>query len=106
MLEGSVFLGLHPRHMELPRLGVQLELQLPAYATAAALPDLTGSATYTAAHQQYQILNPLSGARDQTQIPTDNRFVTTEPQWELPVCVFVFLIIDLQCSVNFCCKAK
>ena len=28
------FLGLHPRHMEVPRLGVQLELQLPAYATA------------------------------------------------------------------------
>lgn len=30
------FLGLHPRHVEVPRLGVQLELQLPAYATAAS----------------------------------------------------------------------
>ena len=28
------FLGLHPQHMEVPRLGVQLELQLLAYATA------------------------------------------------------------------------
>ena len=28
-----VFLGLQPRHMEVPRLGVELELQLPAYAT-------------------------------------------------------------------------
>ena len=37
------FLGLHPRHMEVPRLGVQLELQLPAFttATATATPDLS-----------------------------------------------------------------
>ena len=34
---GGVFLGPHPRHMvEVPRLGVQLELQLPAYTTATA----------------------------------------------------------------------
>ena len=30
------FLGLHLRHMEFPRLGVQSELQLPAYTTATA----------------------------------------------------------------------
>ena len=35
------FLGLHPWHMELPRLGVQLELQLPACTTAIAMPDLS-----------------------------------------------------------------
>ena len=34
-----VFLGLHPRHMEVSRLGVQSELQLPAYPTATAMPD-------------------------------------------------------------------
>ena len=28
------FLGLHPRHMDIPRLGVESELQLPAYARA------------------------------------------------------------------------
>ena len=28
------FLGLHLRHMEVPRLGVELELHLPAYTTA------------------------------------------------------------------------
>ena len=27
------FLGLHPKHVEVPRLGVDLELQLPAYTT-------------------------------------------------------------------------
>ena len=30
------FLGLQVCHMEVPRLGIELELQLPAYATAAA----------------------------------------------------------------------
>ena len=34
--------GLDPiRHMEVPRLGVESELQLPAYATATAMPDLS-----------------------------------------------------------------
>ena len=32
------FLGPHPLHMEVPRLGVELELQLPAYVTATATP--------------------------------------------------------------------
>jgi len=33
------FLGLHLWHMEVPRLGVKLELQLPAYTTATATLD-------------------------------------------------------------------
>ena len=43
------FLGLHPWHMEAPRLGVELELQLPAYDTAV-------SATYTEAHSNARSL--------------------------------------------------
>ena len=35
--------------MEVPRLGVKLELQLLAYPTATATPDLAMSATYTTA---------------------------------------------------------
>ena len=35
------FLGLHPRHMEVPRLGVDLQLQLPAYPAATAMQDLS-----------------------------------------------------------------
>ena len=31
------FLGLHPWYMEVPRLGIKQELQLPAYATATAM---------------------------------------------------------------------
>ena len=42
------FLGLHLRHMEVPRLGIESELQLPATATATQ--DLSPSATYTTAH--------------------------------------------------------
>ena len=33
------FLGPHWRHVEVPRLGVKAELQLPAYTTAMATPD-------------------------------------------------------------------
>ena len=32
-------LGLHPQHMEVPRLGIKSELQLPAYTTAIATWD-------------------------------------------------------------------
>ena len=35
------FLGPHSRHMEVPRLGVESELQLLAYTTATATRDLT-----------------------------------------------------------------
>ena len=43
-----VFLGPHPRHMEVPRLGVETELQLLAYTTATVTWD--PSCTYTIAH--------------------------------------------------------
>ena len=35
------FSGPHLQHMEVPRLGVNLELQLLAYATATAIQDLS-----------------------------------------------------------------
>ena len=34
------FLWLHLRHLEVPRLWVESELLLPAFATAIAMPDL------------------------------------------------------------------
>ena len=42
-----VFLGLHPLHMEVPRQGVKLELQLLAYTTAPATGD---QSCYTTVH--------------------------------------------------------
>ena len=35
------FLGPHPWHMEVPKLGVESELQLPACGIATAMPDLS-----------------------------------------------------------------
>ena len=67
------FFGLHLRHMEVPRLGVQSELQLPAYTTATATQDRSRVCRiYNTAHgNKTQILNPLNEARDQTQLLMD-----------------------------------
>ena len=43
------FLRLHLRHMEVPRVEVESELQLPAYTTVAATPDPATSVTHTTA---------------------------------------------------------
>ena len=71
--------------MEIPRLGVKLELQLLAYATATATRDPSHICNLHHSSWQRQILNPLSKARDQAQVLMDTSwFITTEPQWELP----------------------
>ena len=58
--------------MEVPRLGIKSELQLLATATATATPDLSESATYTTAHSNARSFDPLSKARDGTQILIDS----------------------------------
>ena len=67
-----VILGPHPQHMEIPKLGVESELQLPGYTTAAAMPD---QKLICSLH--HRILNPLSEARDQTCIVMDTSQVFT-----------------------------
>ena len=52
--------------MEVPGLGVELELQLATYATARATPDLSHIYDLHHSSRQRQILNPLSEARVQT----------------------------------------
>ena len=67
-----VFLGPHPLHTEVPRLGVRLELQLPAYATATAMQDSSCICDLHHSSWPPQILNPLSKeARDQTHVLMD-----------------------------------
>ena len=61
--------------MEGPRLGVKLELQLPAYVTVTAMLDLSCIWDLHHSSAQRQILNPLSEARDQTRIPMDTSWV-------------------------------
>ena len=69
--ENIFFSGLHLRHMEVPRLGVELELYLPADATATATPDPNRICNLYCSSRQHQILNPLSEARDRTCILMD-----------------------------------
>ena len=61
--------------MEIPRLGVELELQLLAYTTATATQDLSQVCDLYHSSQQQWILNPLSEARDQTRIRMDTSWV-------------------------------
>ena len=62
------FLGPHPRHMEVPRLGVESELQLPDCATATAMQDPSLICDLRHSSWQRRILNSLSDARNRTQI--------------------------------------
>ena len=57
--------------MEVPRLEVKSELQLLAHATATATWDPSRVCNLHHSSGEYQILNPLSGARDRTLILMD-----------------------------------
>ena len=69
------FSGPHLQHMEIPRLGVEGELQLPAYATAIATqdPSLVGDLHHSS--WQHRIPDPLSEATDQTRILMDPSWI-------------------------------
>ena len=70
------FLEPHPWHVEVPRLGVESELQLPACATATQDPSHICDLHHSS--RQRQILNPLREARDQTlnlMVPSQIRFL-------------------------------
>ena len=66
-----VFLGPHLWYMELPRLGVESELQLPAYTTAIALQELSRICHLPCSLLQHWILNRMSKARDQICVLMD-----------------------------------
>ena len=66
------FLRPHPLHMEVPRLGVQSELQLPTYAAAAAMLYLSHMCDPQHSSQQCWIPDPLIEARDLTHIIMDS----------------------------------
>ena len=57
--------------MEVPRLGAESELQLPAYTTAIAMPDLSLICDLHLSLWPCWSLNPLSEARDGTHILMD-----------------------------------
>ena len=57
--------------MEVPRLGVQLELELPAYTADSAMQDPSGVCDLDHSSRQRRIPNPLNEARDQICILMD-----------------------------------
>ena len=61
--------------MEVPRLGVESELQLPAYTTATAMLDPSHACDLQRSSWQLRILDPLSKARDRTCVLIDPRRV-------------------------------
>ena len=70
-----LFLGPHPQHMGAPRLGVESELQLPAYTTATATQDPSRVCKLHHSSWQHWILNPLREARDGTHILMNTSWV-------------------------------
>ena len=61
--------------MEVPRLGEEAELQLPAYATAIATQDPSHVCDLPHSSQKGRIPDLLSEARDQTHILMDCSWV-------------------------------
>ena len=51
------FLGLHLWHIEIPMVGIESELQLPAYTTATAMPDPSQIFNLHHSFQQYWLIH-------------------------------------------------
>ena len=87
--------------MDVSRLGVESELQLPAIATATVTPVLSHVWDLYHSSQQCQILNPLSEARDGTRIFIESSQIhAAEPQWELHIFLY-FLTRKIAASNTF-----
>ena len=76
--------------MEVPRRGVEWELQLPACATATAMPDPSRDFDLRHSAQQHWIPDPLSEARDRTRILMDTSWIHFRcATWGTPLWVLV-----------------
>ena len=91
------FLGLHLWHIEVPRLGVESELQLLAYTAATASWDPSHICDLQNSSQQQRILNPLSKARDQTHILV--RFINCWATQGTPEFCFLYILVRNLLSV-------
>ena len=79
--------------MEVPRLGVQSEMLLPAYATTTAMPDLRHICDLHHSSRQRQIPNPWArpGIKPKTSWFLV-RFTSTDPRQELLFFFFFFCL--------------
>ena len=89
--------------MELPRLGVELELQLLAYTTAIAMWDLSHIFDLCCSLWQCWILNPLSEVRDQTRILMDTSQILNplSHSGNSPLCILVYFFVSLVGSYSW-----
>ena len=81
-----VFLGPYPRHMEVPRLGVKLELHLLVCTTATAITTTWNPSWVFDLHRrswQCQILNPRRPGIKPASPRILAGFVSIKPRWEL-----------------------
>ena len=82
------FLGPLLWHVEIPRLGVESELEPPAYTTATATGDPSHVCNLHHRPRQHWILNPLSKARDRTcNLMVPSLFLNHCATMGTPVCV-------------------
>ena len=89
--------------MEVPRLGIESELQLLAYSTATAMQDQSHNFELHHGPQQCCICNPLSEARDLPCILMDPNWISY--CWAMMrtpiVWIFILLICCLLCPLLF-----
>ena len=88
--------GPHLQQMEVPRLGVELELLLLAYNTATEKQDLSHVFNLYHSSQQCQNLNPLSKARYQNCVLMDTSQVCYH--WATMGTPFFFLLMLIRLS--------
>ena len=103
---GGVFLGLQPWHMEVSRLGVELELYPPACTTTTATRDLSFVCDIHQSSQQHWILNPLSKARNRTCLLMDASQICFRWATKGIPRFFVFLFFTDVLSINSIYKLK
>ena len=98
------FWGPHLRHMEIPRLGVELELQLLAFSTLTVMLGLSWVCRLYHSSWQCWILNPLSKGRNWTWILMDTSQVcyywatmgtAVQPLWKIVWQFLIWLNIEL-----------
>ena len=87
--------------MDIPRLGVKPELQLPAYTTVTAMQDPSGVCDLHHSSGQCRILNPLSEAWDRTcnlSVPSGIRFCCAT--MGTPLLSFLITVLNCQYFLN------
>ena len=96
-------LGLNLQHMEVLRLGAELELQLLAYTIATAMQDPSWVCKLHHSSWPHEILNPLSEARDWTCIFMDTCWVCNPLSHEgnSPFCSYFTSVFHVSIFLRF-----